>query len=65
MRPTYKKMLKAGVKRIGRTIGVKEGYPLIEKDISLNVKNIIWCTGFRYNFDWIKFDIFDDTKISN
>ncbi len=62
LRPTYKKMLKAGVKRIGRTIGVKEGYPLIEKDISLNVKNIIWCTGFRYNFDWIKFDIFDDKR---
>ena len=60
LRPTYKKMIKSGVKRIGRTIGVKNGRPLIENNISLNVNNIIWCTGFRYNFNWINLDIFDN-----
>jgi putative flavoprotein involved in K+ transport len=59
LRPTYRKMIKAGVIRVGRTIGLKNGLPLLENNISLNVKNIIWCTGFRYNFDWIKLDIFD------
>ena len=59
LRPTYKKMIKAGVKRVGRTIGVKNGNPVLENNISLNVNNIIWCTGFRYNFNWINLDIFN------
>ena len=61
LKPTYKKMVKAGVKRVGRTIGAEQGYPLLENNISLNVNNIIWCTGFRYNFNWIRLDIFDST----
>ena len=59
LKPTYKKMIKAGVNRVGRTIGVKNGNPVLENDISLNVNNIVWCTGFKYDFSWINLNIFD------
>lgn len=60
LRPTYKKMIKAGVKRVGRTVGVKNNLPLLDNGNTLDVSNIVWCTGFRHNFKWIKLDIFDD-----
>ncbi len=60
LRPTYKKMIKSGVKRIGRTIGVKNGFPITEKSIPLEIENIIWCTGFKNNFNWIKLNIFNE-----
>jgi putative flavoprotein involved in K+ transport len=63
LRPTYKKMIRAGVVRVGRTIGVKNGKPLLSNESTLDVNNIIWCTGFRNNFDWIRFDIFDSNGI--
>lgn len=43
----------AGIKRVPRMIGVKNGYPLLEDGTRLAVSNVIWCTGFRPNFDWI------------
>jgi putative flavoprotein involved in K+ transport len=43
----------AGIKRVPRMTGVKNGYPLLEDGTVLNVSNVIWCTGFRPNFDWI------------
>ncbi len=60
LKPTYKKTIKAGVKRVGRTVRAEHGFPVIENNIQLKVGNVIWCTGFRHNFDWIKLDIFDD-----
>jgi putative flavoprotein involved in K+ transport len=30
-----------------------DGYPLLEDGTVLNVSNVIWCTGFRPNLDWI------------
>ena len=43
----------AGIKRVPRMTGVKNGYPLLEDGTVLNVSNVIWCTGFRPHFDWI------------
>ncbi len=43
----------AGIKRVPRMTGVKNGYPLLEDGTALTVSNVIWCTGFRPNFDWI------------
>jgi putative flavoprotein involved in K+ transport len=59
LRPTYKKMIKAGVKRVGRTVGIKNNLPLLDNGNTLEVKNIVWCTGFRPDFKWIDLDIFD------
>ena len=36
--------------------------PILELDLKLsNIKNVIWATGYKNNFNWIKFDIFDGT----
>jgi len=36
--------------------------PILELDLRISgIKNIIWATGYKNNFDWIKLDIFDET----
>ncbi len=43
----------AGIKRVPRTTGVKNGYPVLEDGTVLTVSNVIWCTGFRPDYHWI------------
>jgi putative flavoprotein involved in K+ transport len=43
----------AGIKRVPRTTGVKNRYPLLEDGTVLTVSNVIWCTGFRPDYHWI------------
>jgi putative flavoprotein involved in K+ transport len=43
----------AGIKRVPRTRGVKNGNPLLEDGTVLTVSNVIWCTGFRPDYHWI------------
>ena len=43
----------AGIKRVPRVTGVKNGYPLLEDGTVLTVSNVIWCTGFRPHYHWI------------
>ena len=43
----------AGIRRVPRTTGVKNGYPLLEDGTVLTVSNVIWCTGFRPDYCWI------------
>jgi putative flavoprotein involved in K+ transport len=51
----------AGVKRVfARTVGVQDGLPWLADGRSLKVANVIWCTGFRPDYDWITLPIFDD-----
>ncbi len=50
----------AGIERVPRTIGVREGAPLLEDGRVMNVSNVIWCTGLRPDFGWIDLDVFDD-----
>jgi putative flavoprotein involved in K+ transport len=46
---------KAGVERVlERTVGVREGLPVLDGDRVLDVRNVVWCTGFRPDFRWIK-----------
>ncbi|MFC6768383.1 flavin-containing monooxygenase [Natrinema soli] len=49
----------AGVERVPRTTGVRDGRPVVGDDDVLDVENIIWCTGFRPDFSWIDLPIFD------
>jgi putative flavoprotein involved in K+ transport len=51
----------AGVERVyARTVGVRDGLPLLEDGRALDVANVIWCTGFQPDFGWIHLPIFDD-----
>jgi putative flavoprotein involved in K+ transport len=46
-------LVKAGVVRTGRVVGVQDGLPVLDDGQVLDVTNIIWCTGFRHDFPWI------------
>ncbi len=50
----------AGIERVGRTVGVRNGRPLLEGGCVLEVANVIWCTGLRPDFSWIDLPVFDD-----
>jgi len=43
----------AGIERVPRMTGVTNGYPVLENGRVLEVSNVIWCTGFTPDYDWI------------
>ncbi len=44
----------AGVQYVNsRTAGVRDGLPVLADGQVLTVANVIWCTGFRHDFNWI------------
>jgi putative flavoprotein involved in K+ transport len=48
----------AGVERVfERTVGVKDGKPLLADGRVVDVANVIWCTGFRNDYGWIRFPL--------
>jgi putative flavoprotein involved in K+ transport len=49
----------AGVERVARTVGLRDGRPVLEDGRALDVANVIWCTGFDPGFSWIDLEIFD------
>jgi putative flavoprotein involved in K+ transport len=53
-------VLAAGVERVGRTVGVREGQPLLDDGRVLEVTNVIWCTGLAQDYRWIDLPILGD-----
>ncbi len=53
-------MAAAEIQRVPRTVGVRDGRPLLEDSHVLDVANVIWCTGFHPDFSWIKLPIFGE-----
>ena len=53
-------LLSAGVERVGKTVGVKNGMPLLEDGRVLEVANVIWSTGFEAGFSWIDLPVFGE-----
>jgi len=51
-------LVRAGVERVRRTEGVKEGLPLLADGRAPEVANVIWCTGFRPDLEWIHLPVF-------
>ena len=43
----------AGVERVPRMTGVMNGRPVLDDGRLLEVSNVIWCTGFTLDYDWI------------
>jgi len=54
-----KDLAAAGVERVPRTVGVRDGLPVLEDGRVLEVANVVWCTGFRHDFGWIDLPVFD------
>jgi putative flavoprotein involved in K+ transport len=48
----------AGVHRVSRTVGVRDGQPTLEDGQVLPVRNVIWCTGFDNQPAWIGLRVF-------
>jgi len=42
-----------GVDRVPRVTGVESGLPQLEDGRSVDVANVVWCTGFHPGFSWI------------
>jgi putative flavoprotein involved in K+ transport len=49
----------AGVERVPRTVGIRDGLPVLEDGRVLDVANVIWCTGFRQDFGWLDVPVFN------
>jgi putative flavoprotein involved in K+ transport len=43
----------AGVERVPRVAGVRDGLPLLEDGRVLPVANVVWCTGFDHDYSWL------------
>lgn len=53
---------KAGVIRVPRTVGARDGRPLLEDGRTLDVANVIWCCGFHAGFSWIDLPVMGETE---
>ena len=53
-----KSVARAGVERVGKTVGVRAGAPLLaDGRILSTVAAVVWCTGFRPDFSWIELPV--------
>jgi putative flavoprotein involved in K+ transport len=51
----------AGVERtLARTVGVRDGLPLLDDGRVVDVANVVWCTGFWNNFGWVHLPVFGE-----
>jgi putative flavoprotein involved in K+ transport len=55
-----KDLAAAGVRRVPRVVGVRDGRPLLADQRVLEVANVIWCTGFGPDFSWIDLPVFGE-----
>lgn len=50
----------AGVEmRSARTTGVVDGKPQLDDGRVVDVANVVWCTGYRPDFSWVRLPVFD------
>ncbi|HZC72697.1 MAG TPA: NAD(P)-binding domain-containing protein [Jatrophihabitans sp.] len=51
-------LARRGVQRIEhRVVGVRNGLPELADGSTVDVRSVVWCTGFRQAFDWIQLPI--------
>jgi putative flavoprotein involved in K+ transport len=51
----------AGVERVlERTVGAVDGQPQLAGGRVVDVANVVWCTGFRNDYGWIRFALPED-----
>jgi len=53
-----KDLLAAGIERVGRVTGVRDGLPVVEDGRALDVSNVVWCTGYHPGFSWVDLPVF-------
>ncbi len=55
-----KDLVQAGITRVPRVTGVRDGQPLLEDGRVLDVTNVVWCTGFQPGLSWIDLPVFEN-----
>jgi putative flavoprotein involved in K+ transport len=60
IRVKSKDLAAAGVERVARVAGVRDGMPLLEDGRVLDVENVVWCTGYSHDFPWIDLPVFEE-----
>jgi putative flavoprotein involved in K+ transport len=53
-----KEIVAARIQRVPRVVGVRDGLPVLDGGLVLEVDNVGWCTGFRPDFSWIELPVF-------
>jgi putative flavoprotein involved in K+ transport len=59
IRTRPRELAAAGIERVARVSGVKNGVPVLEDGRTLEPANVVWCTGFHPGFSWIDLPVFD------
>jgi len=62
IRTRVPELLAAGVHMVPRTVGTVEGRPELEDGASLDVRSVIWCTGWEENFPWVDLPGFEEGR---
>jgi len=52
-------LVQAGVQWVDRTAGAKDGRPVLADGRTLDVQNVIWCTGYDNGLRWIDLPVFE------
>jgi putative flavoprotein involved in K+ transport len=60
IRTRVQDLLRVGIERCARVRGTRAGLPELETSETLDVANVIWCTGYHPGFSWIDLPIFDE-----
>jgi putative flavoprotein involved in K+ transport len=50
----------AGVQRVGRIAGIRDGLPVTVDGDVLEPHTVVWCTGYRDDYSWIDLPVADD-----
>ena len=50
----------AGVRRVPRTVGVRDGLPLLDDGSTCTVSAVVWCTGLRPDHRYVRVPVLDD-----
>lgn len=53
----------AGITRLPRVKGSERGLPVLEDGRAIEISNVIWCTGFRPNFEWIDIPVIESAAL--
>ncbi|MGH3795553.1 MAG: hypothetical protein ACRDSP_11750 [Pseudonocardiaceae bacterium] len=44
----------AGIERVSRVVGIRDGLPVLADQRVLDVTNVVWCTESDPDFSWIE-----------
>jgi putative flavoprotein involved in K+ transport len=58
IRTRPRELAAAGVTRVPRVVGARDGLPLLADGRVLDVANVVWCTGYDPGFSWIDLPVF-------